>query len=137
MTTLNFSAQVDNWVKQTKERTEAVFKTATELVIQDIITRTPIDTGFLVASMTVSLQGMPSIDIAARPITGQSYSSQPFALTIEGAEIGDTIYAGFVASYAAYVEFGTKHFSGRAMVRLAAQAWPQHVAAATAEVRGL
>lgn len=136
MARLNFAAQVDAWAKQTQQRMEAVFRTSAQKVIENVIELTPVDTGFLRASLTVTTGAMPTINRSAQPAEGAKYEPQPYALAIAGAQLGQTISAGFVASYAAHVEYGANGRAGRGMVRLAAQNWPQHVAEATREVKG-
>lgn len=135
MATLSFAAQVDAWVRETEARMLAVFRTAAEYVVEDVLDRTPIDTGYLRASLTVTTTGPLPIRANARPVEGQTYNVQPYALSIAGAELGDTVYASFVASYAAHVEYGARGRAGRAMVRLAAQNWPVHVDRAVAAAK--
>lgn len=127
-----FSAQVSNWVTQTRQRMEAVVKTAAENVVEEVISRVPVDTGFLRASLTASLDGpQPMRDappVGAAP--GSFPSPSAYALVIEGAQLGQTIYVSFTANYARHVEYGTKHQNPAAMVRLSAQNWPYTVEAA-------
>lgn len=116
----------------------AVFRMSTEYVIEDVLMRTPVDTGYMRASFTVSLDGPLPIRADARPPSDaekDSYKPQPYSLAINGADLGDTITASFVAAYSAHVEYGARGREGVGMVRLAAQAWPQHVAKAVAEAK--
>jgi hypothetical protein len=126
-----FSAQVDAWVLKTKQRQEAVFKTAAQNVIGDVIDRTPVDTGYLRASLTVTLNE----PLPMRGQQGDGYTAPPIDLSIAGAQLGDIIFASFVANYALPVEYGARGRAGVGMVRLAAQAWPQHVASAVAAAK--
>lgn len=133
----NFAAQVDAFVMQTQRRMLAAFRTAAQFVIEDMIDRVPVDTGFLRASVVVSLDGSRPLD---RPLPAGSkpkqYELNPqYTLAIAGTEIGNTIWASFTANYGAHVEYGTNGRQGRGMVRLAAQNWPAHVARASDEVR--
>lgn len=130
----SFTAQVDEWVLATRQRMIAVFRTSAQYVIEDVRNRTPVDTGFLRASWTVSLDG-PLPMRAANPGRGQVNQAQSYSLQIAGADLGSTIYASFVANYAGHVEYGARGRAGVGMVRLAAQAWPQHVAKAVAEAK--
>lgn len=131
----SFSAAVDEWVMKSRARMLAVFRLSAEYVIEDVIVRTPVDTGFLRASLTVSLDGPLPIRPDAKPTGTRTYQPQPYSLQIAGADLGDTIYASFVASYSAHVEYGARGRAGAGMVRLAAQAWPQHVARAVSEAK--
>lgn len=133
----NFSASVDAWVLETHRRMVAVFRTATQFVIEDMIGRTRVDTGFLRASVVVSTDGPAPM---SRPLPPGSTKNQyapneQFALAIAGADIGQTIWATYTANYAAHREYGTHGQTGDGMVRLAAQNWPQHVERATATVK--
>lgn len=131
----SFTASVDQWVRQTEARMLAVFRTAAELVIDDVISRTPVDTGFLRASLTVTLDGPLPIRPNATGGGSFAYQTPAYSLAIAGADLGDTIYASFVAAYAAHVELGTNGRAGVGMVRLAAQNWPQHVSQAVAAAK--
>ncbi|PWJ80642.1 hypothetical protein C7441_112184 [Pseudaminobacter salicylatoxidans] len=132
----SFSAAVDEWVLKSQRRMLAMFQTATQYVIEDMIDRTRVDTGFLRASIVVSTSAPAAIREDARPVEGQKYpANEAYALVIAGAELGGTIWATYTASYAAYREYGTHGQAGDGMVRLAAQNWPKHVARATAEAK--
>jgi len=127
----NFSAAVDKWVLETRQRMIAVFRTAAQFVVEDVIERTPVDTGYARASWTVSLDGpMPM-----RGAQGDGYQAPPYSLSIAGADLGDTIYLSAVANYMGHLEYGARGRAGVGMVRLSAQAWPQHVAKAVAEAK--
>lgn len=133
MSTLNFAASVDAWTRETKQRMEAVFHTAAERVSEAVQAGTPIDTGFLVHSWAASPAGMPRITAGNRPPSSAgkasySYDVGPINLVITNVPVGGTIYFGFTAEYAPHVEYGSNGRAGRAMVRLAAQQWPQIVA---------
>lgn len=131
-TTTLFAAQVDEWVRKTKARIEAVVKNAAESVVEEVISRTPRDTGFLAASLQASLNGpIPLRDAPpadAQP--GQFARPTSYALVIDSMPMGGTVFIGFSANYAAHVEFGTKHQNPAAMVRLSTANWPYHVEAA-------
>lgn len=131
MAKLSFSAAIDEWVRKTEQRTEAVFKTAAQYVVEDVILRTPVDTGYLRASLTVTLDG----PLPMRGTQGDGYQAQPYSLAIAGAELGDTIHASFVANYAGHVEYGARGRAPRRMVGLAAQGWQAHVDRAVAEAK--
>lgn len=136
---LSFGAQVDAWTRKTQQRMIAVFRTAAQMTIEEVSIRTPVDTGFLRASLHVSLAGIEPIQRAARPTVKEKGhylpSIQPYSLMINGAEIGDTIFASFVAAYAGHVEFGAEGRPARGMVRLAAQNWQTNVRKAVAQVK--
>lgn len=126
----NFSAVIDQWVARTEKRMLAVFQTSASFVIEDIIERTPVDTGFLRASLDVNTDG--PVPMSRTPEGAGSFQPPTYDLAIAGADLGSVIYATFGANYAAHVEYGAQGRPSRAMVRLSAQAWPQHVERATA-----
>lgn len=133
----SFQATIDRWVLETKQRQEAVFKNAAEAVAEDVIDRTPVDTGFLRASLQASLVEAPAIDPKARPAKGVKGIAPPsnYSVVIENATLGQTVYMGFTAAYARHVEYGARGKQGVGMVRLAVQQWPQHVAKAVREAK--
>lgn len=136
-TGLSFSAQIDNWVKATKERTEAVFHKAAEKVGEAVQDGTPIVTGTLVHSFQASGSTMPTIRAGYRASPGASYGRDigPISLVIRGIPLGGTVYMGFTAEYAPFVEYGTSKMGPRRMVGMAAQRWPQIVQEAVREAK--
>jgi hypothetical protein len=143
MATLRFSAQVAAWAEKVPEAVEAVFKESTQDVVREMQTpraaggRMRIDTGFLRASLMASTASMPSINRSARPIEGgtYSYNEGQIEAVIAGAEIGDTLYFGYTASYAGHREFGANGQPPDGFVRLAAQNWGMTVDRNTAKVK--
>lgn len=135
----SFSATVGKWCLRTKARQRAVFQGAAQRMFEDVLARTPRDTGFLANTLEASLSGPQPIRADASPPKEAAPNSYPvpadFALVISNATIGDTIYGSFGAAYARHVEYGTKFQNPAAMVRLAAQNWPYHVAYAVREAR--
>lgn len=130
-----FTADVTDWVRKTQARMLAVFRLSAEYVIEDALARTPRDTGFLAASMTVTLDGPLPIREGARPAGDGGYQVQPYSLVIAGADLGGTIHASWVASYAIHVEMGARGRAPVRMVGLAAQNWQSHVNRAVAEAK--
>ncbi len=130
---MSFTGDIEAWVAKTQRRMIAVFQTSASFLAEEIIERTPVDTGFLRASFSTQLN---------RPVqigdSGQDMSA------ISQAGVGDTIYMGFGAVYAMRIEYGfdgpdslgrVYHQAGAAMVRLSVQNWPLHVKKAIASVR--
>lgn len=129
----SFSATVSERVRTYQRRMEETFRASAQDVYEEV-TR-PVDkggnmrikTGFLRASLMASTSSMPSIQPNARPPADAGENSYrpndgEIALTIAKAQLGETIYLGFTASYAPYRE------ALDGFVRLAAQKWPQIVA---------
>ncbi len=94
--------------------------------------RLPVDTGFLWHSLTASNSTMPQMSEAAKPAKDASYSydAGPVNLLINNTPVGGKIFCGYVAAYAAKVNYSY----GYMFVDLAAQRWPQFVKAAEQEL---
>lgn len=143
MATLDFGAQVDAWVLKTKQRTEAVFRESTQRTVAKMQLpvqaggNMPVDTGFLRASIRASLESMPRIDNADRKSSGGAFGWDDAVVTttISNAQIGQTIYVGYTASYAPFVEYGSHGRQPRAFVGLAAQQWPVTVSQVVSELK--
>ena len=125
----SFSAQVSDLVAKYEKRMNATFKGSVQDLVEDVTTPTAqggnmrVWSGFLRSSLMASTSSMPLIDRDARPPSDAAPNSyQPDDNAIEavilGARIGETLFLGFVASYAGYRE-ALDHF-----VLSAAQKWP-------------
>lgn len=135
-----FSATVSDWCRKVPEVHLAVFRESAKRVMEDMLTprgaggNMPIDTGYLRASLQASTTEMPTMREGAIPTEGATYTPDgQVNLVIAGAELGETIYAGFTAIYARAQNYG---FKGPAFlfVELAAQKWEATVAAVEAEL---
>lgn len=155
-TNLNFAAQVDAWVKQTEARMTAVFRGSAQRTISLAQSYVPVDTGYLRASLQVSLESMPQLEKntgaikAALSAAGQAFagggasrargsgyfqSTGAYVRTIAGAQIGQTIYAGYTANYAGHVEYGTSRQAPQAYVGRAAMQWQTTVNRVVSELK--
>lgn len=77
---INFTAQIDEWVLKSKARMLAVFRTATKSVIEDMLDRTPVDTGYLRASLTVKFNTPAPIPPNSIPSEGATRNSYGICL---------------------------------------------------------
>lgn len=134
-TNLSFEAQVDAWTRQTKERMEAVFKESAQRVVSLAVSYTPVDSGFLRASVQGSLSAMPQINPMAKRGSGLAGRIGDITLTIVGAQLGQTIYVGYTAAYAAHVEYGTSRMAPRRFVGRAAAQWQSIVRSVAGELQ--
>ena len=139
----NFSANVDAWVKKTKGALENVFKQSVQDVIIDMQTtddrggNLPLDLGFLRSSLRITLNS-PASGLQKRERNEGDYKwgeEGSFFLTINGAGIGDSIYAVYLADYAQHQEYGTKYMQGKHFRDLAIQKWQQVVSANIAKAK--
>ena len=92
----------------------------------------PIDTGFLTNSMMAKIGSLPVGD-SVRPegYSAMEWDSGPVTLVINSIDAGDTIFIGWTAEYARYMEnrFG--------FMRSAAQRWPEFVDESVMQLRAL
>lgn len=138
-----FDAQIDEWVAQTKQRMRAVFQIATQELCYGILKpmseggRMRIDTGFLRASFTTSLNS-PTLALNPRPDGDDKRYTLDLAsigVTIAQADIGDTIYGMFTASYARPREYGARGKPGDGFVLTNVARWQDYVNEAAAHVK--
>lgn len=131
----SLEATVSAWVRKSEARMKAVAQTAIQTTVEDVLDGTPVNTGFLRASFTVTKNKALPVRVGDKPVEGQTYQVQPYVLTINGMKAGDTVYGNFVADYAIPVEFGARGRAGVRMVGLAVQKWGQNVNDAVAEAK--
>lgn len=137
----SFSAQVEEWVKESKEAILAVVQESAQRVTDRVLLPTakggnmPVDTGFLRSSFKGSLN-QPFLALRDKPEGNLfTYDGSDVILTIAGMELGDTFYGTFTANYAVYVEYGANGRPPRAMVRTAAAQWQAIVNEVTLELK--
>lgn len=138
----SFSAAVSDWVRETRERRDAVYRESAERVIS--VMQTPrgaggnlrVDTGFLRASLVVTTSDALPMTIDKPDGDGaHSYDIGSTTLVIDGAEITDPILAVYSASYARHREYGARGQPGDRWVSLAAQQWGRIVEEVCLEAR--
>jgi hypothetical protein len=127
-----FSDQVTDWVRKSDQRMTAVFRQSAQDVIEEAQSRVNVDTGFLRSSGDAALNKLPVVPTEPpEGASGFTWDADSALLVIAQAQLGDTIFFGYGANYAGFVEerFG--------FLRLSAQNWPQIVnkAARTIEQR--
>jgi len=134
-----FEAQIDKWVNQTSKDLELIFKQSAQEVFSKAQTpvaqggNMPVDTGFLRNSFVAGLNGSTSLK-----------GPDAYVAAIAGAKLGDVVFGGWTAKYAARIEFGfsgqdslgrTYNQDGRGFARKAAMEWQQIVQRNAAKVR--
>lgn len=139
VTNLSFSAQLDDWVREIKDRTLAVRNQVAEDIIDKMREYTPVDYGFLAGTIQASTDTPTPIDPAktnaANAHIAKDASAGQVSLVIANAPLASTVYGCFTMAYAGYVEYGTSKMAPRAMVRRAAMEWPQIVTAAVSRAK--
>lgn len=134
----SFKAQVDRFIKESRTKSIAVFKAASQDVIQDAQVSVfkggnmPIITSFLINSGAASIDSLP-IGESKKPdgYAVQDWNPSETVTTINRVKAGDILYFGWTAEYARYMENKYK------FMRTAAQDWPAHVNRRAAEVKNL
>lgn len=124
--TETFSARVAEFANASEARLTQVWHGALRELDAEIARDTPVVTGNLRNSRTVSTTGPITIDFRTKKFRRPDDTIDN---AIAGAEIGGTARLGFRAVYALRVE------AKRAFMRLAAQRWPAIVAKAVAKAR--
>lgn len=130
----SFAATVGQWAEKAEGALEAVFKEAAQELVSQLNQLAPVDTGFLRSSLMASTTAMPAL---IRANSGMSVPADlgDILLVINSADLGDTIYLGYTANYAAFVHFGAQGRSPRPWVTIVAQRWEMIVAEKAGEVR--
>lgn len=109
----SFTADVEDWVRETNERTEAVVRASLNDIVENAQTpvakggRMRVDTGFLRASGRASLDGWPSGPDMKPSTAGPnsfSYDGEAVIVTLSKMKVGDTFFFGWTANYARYRE---------------------------------
>lgn len=131
----SFAAQVGAWANKVDGALEAVFKESAQELVNELTRLAPVDTGFLRASLMASTTAMPQMT-KANPGAAVPGDLGEIMLVIAGADLGDTIYLGYTANYAAHVHYGARGNAPRPWVTMVAQRWTAIVATKAAEVRG-
>jgi len=138
----SFSAQISSWVKETRERRDAVYRGSAQRIVE--IMQTPraaggnlrIDTGFLRASLTATTgSSLPPMTFKPDGVEAFPYDAGPINLVIAGAEISEPITLVYTANYARAREYGANGQPADRWVALAGQRWPQVVEQECVRVR--
>lgn len=127
----SFSATVDKWVLESKERMVAVRNLALEYTVEGFLLPWPVDTGFSRASFTASTTGF----VPLQENKGSMPNVADYVATIAATTLADTIYASFAANYAVFIEYGSHGREGRGLVRMALQNWQSNVNRAVSVLR--
>lgn len=121
-----FEDQVTQWTKQTEQRLTSAYRAS----IQDLVEEAqeprgsggnlPVDTGFLRSTGDAAIDKLP-VGESQNPGGSFSWSPETALLVINRAQLGDTVFFGWTAEYATYME------NRYGFVRLAIQNWSQIV----------
>ena len=138
----SFAAEVSDWVRQTKARTDAVYRESAQRVVEAMqVPRAMggnmrVDTGFLRASLVATTTGiLPPLQDKPDGVPAFSYDAGQINLVINGADITDTITVAYTANYARPREYGSRGQPGDRFVALAAQQWRRIVSEVATEAQ--
>lgn len=124
-----------DWVRKVEGAERLVFQESAQELVSQLTALTPVDTGFLRASLQASTTAMPVMSLENPGAGAFNLDAGEITLVIAGANIGDTIYLGYTASYGAFVHWGANGRTGRPWVSMIAQRWQSIVNDKAAEVR--
>lgn len=130
MPNVDFASQIDEWTKKTSARMLAVYKGSVQEFISRAQARIPVDTGYARASIRASLEAMPQIELTAHRDPDGSYSVDysSILITINSAQLGQTLYVGWTANYVPYLEYGHSDQAPNGFIGVTVLEWPQIVA---------
>jgi hypothetical protein len=141
---VGFSETVKKFAQTAPKAFEFVWRASMKDLVEEMQTpresggNMPVWTQFLRASLMASTSHMPAMIKGHRPASMDMhfpYNPAPLLAVIESAKLGQTVYFGYAADYAAYQEYGTRYFTGRRFRTRAAQKWPSIVAKNAAVAR--
>jgi hypothetical protein len=131
----SFAATIGAWAQKVDGALEAVFKEAAQELVSQLNQLVPVgETGFLRSSLMASTTAMPTLT-RANPGMSVPADLGDILLVINSADLGDTIYLGYTANYAAFVHFGAQGRTPRPWVTMVAQRWEMIVAEKAGEVQ--
>lgn len=110
----SFESAVKDWAQKTAVQQTALLHESLRQLDNEVEANTPVVTGNLRNSRTVSAGGRPAIDWTTKKFRDPSDAINN---AIAGVEVGQTAYLGFRAPYAYKIE------NKRGFMRLAAQRW--------------
>lgn len=139
VSSLSFSAQIDDWVRGSEARMTAVFRESCQTVAPKSTARIPVDLGFARASIRGSTKSMPPIDPSfdnkEKQQIDAGFALNDITMVIATAKIGDTVYLGYTAAYALALEHGHSKQAPLGFVGITALEWPRIVQEVSQELK--
>lgn len=130
-----FEADIAEWARKVQGAELLIFQESAQYLVSQLTALAPVDTGFLRSSLRASTTAMPVMSLDNPGARAFNLDVGEITLVIAGADIGDTIYLGYTASYGAYVHYGANGRVGRPWVAMVAQRWQSIVNEKAADVR--
>jgi len=104
--TAEYNAGIDKWLSQVEADLKAVARQSAYTLAFDVVTSTPVDTGFLRGSWQPSIGDIPPVKDGVSLDPGGALAMADFAVQIEALELGETIYYTNSCVYARRIEYG-------------------------------
>ena len=129
---------IPGWIAKSEALLTAVTKESVQTLAREANKsrfkggKMPIDTGFLTNSMMAKIGSLPSgASVKPENYNRMEWDSGPVTLVINSMGAGDTIFIGWTAEYARFMEnrFG--------FMRSASQRWPEFVDESVMQLRAL
>lgn len=124
----SFASQVGEFVAKSDARMTAVFQKSVQDLVEEAQTdyrsggNIPRDTGFLISTGNAAINRLPTGESKKPPgIEKFNWDADASLVVINNAQLGETVYFGWSAEYAQYME------SRFGFMRLAIQNWQQIV----------
>ena len=105
----SFSVEIEKWAKEARASLDDFAVEFAQDLNEEIVRRTPVDTGFLRASWFSNVGARPS-GVATSGDTGGAVTIAKMNLVAAGLKYGDTYFMSNGAAYAMRLELG---FTGR------------------------
>lgn len=128
MAASEFSVDISKWVDKVGDNIDKFMLEFTQDLAEEVVTGTPVDTGFLRGSWTVNI-GSPDIQTKGKlkgekgggaGINGPAASQESMnriALNLISVKGGDIVYYTNNVKYGPFVEFGTSRQAAQGFVR--------------------
>ena len=100
----NFSASVKDWSDKVKRMTDEIVQESVRLLLAELVRNMPVDTGNLVRSVKVTLNGVVPVD--RDPDKTYTDPSAGNAATLLRVKAGQPVYISIRAPYARRVNYG-------------------------------
>lgn len=116
-----FEIDIQKWIKKVSDNVDNFMLEFTQDLAEEVVTNTPVDTGFLRASWTANTNS-PDLSSIGAETNGNEGAATTASLSritanLIGVQGGDIVYYTNNAEYGAHVEFGTSRQAGQGFVR--------------------
>jgi hypothetical protein len=129
--------EMDKWTRKAQVMTDEVLQVSIGLLVEELVKAMPVDTGNLVNSVEISLDGIKPVD--KDPKATYTDPSAENAAVLKQAKPGEKVYISVKAPYAVKANYGQTQGNanrpGHFFMIIAANKWPVVVRRATEIVK--